>query len=96
MSGRSCRLRASSGVFKLGKQGSRESQACMLWLSLRPEVWCDDFMDQFLSAGDLNSEIASGQRRSKWIFFFNYFFLNFILLLFSQLCGCTVTIVAAA
>lgn len=65
----------------------------MLWLTLRQEIhWCDDFMAQFSSAGDLNSEIASGQRRIQcWFFFF-----NFIFLLFSQLCGHRVTIVAAA
>lgn len=92
-SGRSCSLGVSStGVFKLEKQGSRESQAHMLRLTVRQEVdWCDDFMAQFSSAGDLNSEIVSGQRRIKWIFVFIYF----IFLLFSQLCGHRVTIVAA-
>lgn len=70
LGGRSSSPGASTGVFKLEKQGSRESQAHMLWLTLRQEVdWCDDFMAQFSSAGDLNSEIASGQRRIKWFFF---------------------------
>lgn len=62
---------ASAEVLKLEQQSSRESQAHMLWLTVRQEVdWCDDFMAQFSSAGDLNSEIASGQRRIKCFGFF--------------------------
>lgn len=39
--GRSCGPGASARAFKLEKQGSRESQAHTLWLTVRQEVdWC--------------------------------------------------------
>jgi len=83
--GRSCGPGASAGVFKVEKQGSRESQAHMLWLTLRQEVdWRDDFMSQFLSAGDMNSEIASGQRRNKCFVFFKVNLLTVFPTVWSQ------------
>lgn len=50
---------------KVGKQGSRESQT----LGQEVDLW-DDFLAQFSSAGNLNSETTLGQRRNMCFGFF--------------------------